>query len=251
MISSLCTWYMGHLAASPLTTKSLTSALISTLGDGGAQYHEERTHAKQMGLRDVSPANFKYNRRRGLTNFADSALLCGPMLHFGYGWLERAIPTSAATVATTVTTAVATTVAADPCASKAWCAWSASRAAAAHVLVDDFVFDAIFIAIMFVSTGIGEGYYLRQIWNQCRKDYVPAVKTMWKTSFVLMPLEFCLFRFLPLSLRVLGMNFIEILWDAIVSFMIHKRRKEGGVGGIMMDDDGMDGSMVGEKLIPN
>lgn len=146
------------------------------------------------------------------------------MLHFGYGWLERAIPISVAV-------------------------GSASQAAAAHVLIDDFILDTIFIAIMFVSTGIGEGYYLHQILSQCRKDYIPAVKTMWKTSFVLMPLEFCLFRFLPLSLRVLGMNFIEILWDAIVSFMIHKRRKEGN-GGSMMED-GMDGSMVGDKLIPN
>jgi len=160
------------------------------------------------------------------------------MLHFGYGWLERAIPT----------VAVANPCGAADSVEKAWCAWSASQAAAAHVLIDDFVFDAVFIAIMFVSTGIGEGYYLRQIWNQCRKDYVPAVKTMWKTSFLLMPLEFCLFRFLPLRLRVLGMNLIEILWDAIVSFMIHKRRKESN-GGMM--EDGMDGTMGGEKLIPS
>ncbi len=209
MFANLCTWYMGCLDANPIYTKSITSAAISFLGDGGAQYHEERTRAKKTGF-SVSLTNFNYNRRRGITNFADSIFICGPLLHYGYGWLESVIPVV------------------TPCAdasTSGLCAWSASQAAAAHVLVDDFVFDAIFIAIMFVTTGIGEGYKPREILSQCREDFVPSVKTMWKASFLLMPLEFCLFRFLPLRLRVLGMNFIEIVWDALVSFMIHKRRK--------------------------
>jgi len=218
MIAGLCSWYMGCLDASPLYTKSLTSAVISLLGDGGAQYHEERKRAKRIGS-DLNLKNFNYNRRRGLTNFADSAFVCGPMMHFGYEWLESAIPVATATVEAAV----------DPCAragASAWCAWTASHAAAAHVLIDDFIFDAIFIAIMFISTGIGEGYYMNQIVPQFRRDYVPTVKTMWKTSFVLMPLEFCLFRFLPLSLRVLGMNLVEIIWDTIASYMIHRNRKK-------------------------
>lgn len=207
MFGGLGTWYMERLDTSPLYTKSLTSAVISAFGDGGAQYHEERTRTKNIGS-DVDVMSFNYNRRRGLTNFADSALICGPMLHFGYDWLESNIPIG------------------NPCSgSSALCKWSASHAAAAHVLVDDFVFDAIFIAIMFITTGIGEGYCMNQIVPQFKKDFVPTVKTMWKTSFLLMPLEFCLFRYLPLRLRVLGMNFIELIWDAVVSFMIHKRRK--------------------------
>mmetsp|Transcript_25755 Transcript_25755/g.46463 ORF Transcript_25755/g.46463 Transcript_25755/m.46463 type:complete len:220 (-) Transcript_25755:111-770(-) len=207
MLIGLCTWYMGCLNAFPLYTKSLTSAIISLLGDGGAQYHEDRIRAKEIGSHN-NVKRFNYNRRRGLTNFADSALICGPMLHYGYDWLESAIP-----------------VVNSCSSSSALCAWSASHAAAAHVLIDDFIFDAIFIAIMFISTGIGEGYYMNQIVTQCKKDYFPTVKTMWKTSFLLMPLEFCLFRFLPLSLRVLGINMMDIIWDAIVSYMIHKRRK--------------------------
>lgn len=209
MIIALCAWYMSCLDAFPLYTKSLTSAVISTVGDGGAQYHEERIQAKELGS-SVNLKKFNYNGRRGLTNFADSALICGPLLHYGYGWLEAAIPIE------------------NPCSgsgSSAFCSWTSSHAAAAHVLIDDFIFDAIFIAIMFITTGIGEGYYMNHIVTQFKKDYIPAVKTMWKVSFVIMPLEFCLFRFLPLNLRVLGMNFIEIIWDALVSFMIHKRRQ--------------------------
>lgn len=207
MLVGLASWYMGCLDDFPLYTKSLTSAMISVLGDGTAQYHEERIRSKGIGS-SVNLTNFTYNRRRGITNFADSALICGPMLHYGYGWLESIIPTASPFYTATAL-------------------WSASHAAAAHVLVDDFIFDAIFIAIMFISTGIGEGYYLNQIIPQFKRDYVPAVKTMWKTSFILMPLEFCMFRFLPLRLRVLGMNLVEIVWDALVSFMIHKQRRQG------------------------
>lgn len=202
MLAGLCAWYMDRLAAAPLPTKCLTSAAISLLGDGGAQYVEERARAQKTGGAAVSPVNFDYSARRGLTNFADSLLICGPMLHYGYNWLESMIP-----------------VMDHP-------SLPASSAAAAHVLVDDYVFDAVFIAIMFVTTGLGEGYAPRQILSQLRKDYLPSVKTMWKAGFVLMPLEFCMFRYLPLSLRVLGMNFVEIAWDALVSYMIHKRRKE-------------------------
>jgi len=204
----MCSWYMGCLNASPLYTKSVTSAVISLLGDGSAQYHEERKLSEKIGSR-VSLTNFNYNHRRGLTNFADSALLCGPLLHYGYGWLDDAIP-----------------IAGNFTDSSSWCAWSASHAAAAHVLVDDFIFDAIFIAIMFITTGIGEGLHMNQIVPEFKEGYIPAVKTMWKASFLFMPLEFCLFRFLPLSLRVLGMNMVEILWDSIVSYTIHKQRRK-------------------------
>jgi len=202
MLAGLCAWYMDRLRDAPLPTKCLTSACISLLGDAGAQYHEERTRARKTGLKGVHPFHFDYSLRRGLTNFFDSLFVCGPMLHYGYGWLESVIP-----------------VLDHP-------SLPASSAAAAHVLVDDYVFDAVFIAIMFVTTGIGEGYRPGQILSQIRKDYIPSVMTMWKAGFVLMPLEFCMFRYLPLSLRVLGMNVVEIVWDALVSFMIHKRRKE-------------------------
>lgn len=202
VLAALCSWYMNCLDASPMYTKSVTSAVISLLGDGGAQYQEQRIRAKNIG----SAVNFNYNRRRGLTNFADSALVCTPLLHLGHEWLQSTIPVSVNQTCSST----------SPIG-----AWSASHAAAAHVIIDDFIFDAIFVAIMFISAGIGEGYF-NQIVPNIKKGYLPAVKTVWKTSFILMPLEFCIFRFLPLSLRVLGINMIDVLWDAIASFMIHK-----------------------------
>ena len=76
---------------------------------------------------------------------------------------------------------------------------------------------------MFVTTGIAEGY-MHQIISQLRKDFIPTVKTAWISGLLMMPLQFLLFRFLPLSLRVLGVNIIDIFWEAYISFMVHRRR---------------------------
>ena len=98
-------------------------------------------------------------------------------------------------------------------------------AAMIQVLLDDFCVDGIAVAIMFFTTGLGEGYSFKQIVSQLRRDYLKTLKTSWATSFLVMPLEFALFRFFPLSLRVLGMNFIDIIWAMIVSLMVHRHRK--------------------------
>lgn len=202
MLVNVCSWYMECLRDNPLPTKCLTSAVICLLGDGGAQYHEGRTRADKVGARSDDASRFDYDCRRGLANFADSLLICGPLQHCGYGWLERRIP-----------------VVDHP-------RLPAASAAAAHVLVDDCVFDAVFIAIMFVTTGLGEGCHPKLSWAQFRNDYVSTVRNMMKASILLVPLEFCIFRYLPLSLRVLGMNVVELIWDGLVSLMIHKRRKD-------------------------
>ena len=207
MFAGPCAWYLERLHAAPLPTKCLTSGVLGLAGDGAAQLHEARTRARAAatagGKAPPPHPPVAYSWRRGLTTFADGLLVSAPLLHAGYGWLEDAIP-----------------VRDHP-------RLPPSVAAAAHVLVDDYVFDAAFIAIMFITTGLGEGYRPGQILDQLRRDYATAVTTMWKVGILLMPLEFCMFRYLPLRLRVLGMNVVELLWDALASFVIHKRRRRG------------------------
>lgn len=202
MLAGPWAWYMDRLRAAPLPTKCLTSAVLGLVGDGVAQLHEERTRARNTGAGQPRPSRSAYNVRRGLTIFFDGLLVCAPLQHVGYAWLEAQIP-----------------VTDHP-------RLPAAAAAAAHVLVDDYVFDAVFIALMFFTTGLGEGYPPGQILSQLKEDYVTSVTAMWKMGVVLMPLEFCMFRYLPLCLRVLGMNVVELLWDAMASFYIHKRRRE-------------------------
>jgi Mpv17 / PMP22 family len=189
------TWYTGVLYQFPLITKSLTTAVIGVLGDTAAQFLEQRVRAKKDGT-NMEPLRH-YDQRRGLAVLGDSLLISGPLLHVAYDMLESFIPV------------------AGP---------HASLAALSHVLIDNFLLDAVFVAVMFVSTGIVEGY-TKQIIPQLKKDYFKTMKTGWATSIALMPLVFVCFRFLPLSFRVLGMNIIDIFWEAIISHMVHRRRR--------------------------
>ncbi|KAG7371958.1 Mpv17 / PMP22 family protein [Nitzschia inconspicua] len=192
-------WYMVVLHQFPLVTKSITAAAIGVMGDTAAQFLEERIRVKKEGrnTKTIEPIHRRYDQRRGLAVLGDSLLISGPLLHIFYELLESAIPV------------------AGP---------YASLAAMAHVLIDNFVLDALFVAVMFVSTGIAEGYSFKQIIPQMKKDYVNTMKAGWATSIMLMPLLFVCFRFLPLSFRVLGMNIIDIFWEGIISYMVHRRR---------------------------
>jgi hypothetical protein len=205
-------WYMSSLSAFPVLTKALTTAVIGLMGDTAAQFIEERIRSRKDG----APSQFRgrYDRRRGLANVADGFFVTGPLLHFSYNLLETLIPVSGAATGL-----------------------GASLAALSQVLIDDIVLDAMFVAVMFVTTGLGEGYKMRDIRKQFRKDYVGAVRTSWATSFILMPLEFLLFRFFPLHVRVLGMNLIDIIWEGMVSYLVHKRRK--GASGLEEETKGI------------
>lgn len=198
-LSKFLGWYVEILSKFPLITKSLTTATIGFFGDAIAQWLAEQKRAKLEG----STFTFKnYDRRRGLSIVANGALITGPLLHLMYAGLEELLPVSGGN------------------------ALSASVAALSQVLIDDILVDAIFVAIAFITTGFGEGYSPSQIIKQMKANFYSTVKAGWTASFILMPLEFVCFRFLPVSFRVLGMNFIDLIWDGTVSFMVHRHRKK-------------------------
>jgi hypothetical protein len=197
-VSKFTNWYLVQLAAFPLITKAITTGVIGFTGDAAAQMVEERIRSRKE---DSSLwGKKKYDRRRGVSILADGVLVSGPLLHIMYNWLEHLVPVAGTT------------------------GLAASLAALTQVLIDDFVLDSIFVAIMFVTTGIGEGH-ARRIIPQFQNEYFSIVRASWATSIALIPIQFMCFRFLPLSFRVLGINFIDIIWGATVSFMAHRNRK--------------------------
>jgi hypothetical protein len=185
-------WYVTQLDAAPLLTKSLTSGVIGLAGDCLAQTIERIVQRKR---RHEKP----YDPRRGLSVMIEGLLISGPMMHVGYDLFERILPVSTAN-------------------------GQSSMAAMLHVIADSILLDSTFIGSAFVITGIMEGYKLKQIGKQLRSDYVPTLLASWVTSTCLMPIEFMAFRFLPVSLRVLAVKFIDVIWDTVVSFMTHKSR---------------------------
>ena len=211
--SAISSWYMGLLAWSPLVTKTVTTATIGVLGDTTAQYIETRFRDAPREVEDhertIESSEtitiysrswlHSYDRRRGLSVFGENILVSGPLLHFAYNFMEYLLPTTLG-------------------------GRSAIFASLGHAFLDNFVLDTIFLAIMFFTTGIAEGH-IHEIIPQFRKDFVPTLKMGWFAGLCLLPIQFLLFRFFPLSLRVLGVNIIDIFWEAYVSYMVHRRRR--------------------------
>ena len=53
-----------------------------------------------------------------------------------------------------------------------------------------------------------------------------AILATWKVDLYLVPIEYILFGYFPLKVRVLGMNVIDLVWDGIVSFVIHHEEED-------------------------
>jgi hypothetical protein len=195
-----------RLTASPVITKSVTAGVIGIIGDYMAQWLEymmERRknpeHERSSLVRGLS-IHGRYSFRRGLSILTDGIFISGPLMHFGYNLFESIMPINVG-------------------------GGSSSLAAMVHVVADSVILDSIFVASTFIVTGIMEGYTYKQLVPQLRSDYVPTLKASWVTSFFLLPFEFACFRYLPLTFRVMSVNFLDVVWDAVVSFMAHRSRK--------------------------
>eukprot|EP00904_Undaria_pinnatifida_P006171 jgi/Undpi1/2684/HiC_scaffold_13.g06062.m1 len=134
-LSALWGLYAGWLKRSPLLTKAITSGVLALGGDTAAQcfeYHEQG-----------GTGPFFKDTRRLLAVGVDSVFVTGPALHTLYEFLERLVPTNT----------------------------GGFLPAAFHVLVDTFVFDPIFVASFFCTTGLLESRSLKE-------DILPALRSI-------------------------------------------------------------------------
>ena len=222
----LASGYMTLLHQKPIITKSITAGTIRLLGDFMAQKLGEWLLSRKNNSshnnnnnnhnNNIIPANAdgvsvgttrndtsvqkkrrnKYDRRRGLSVFLDGLFISGPLLHLAYGVFENLLPSG-----------------------------SSSWAAISHVLADAVILDSIFVATALIVTGWMEGYTYRQIVSQMKRDYKSTLTASWVTSIGLFPIQFFSFRFLPVTLRVLAINCVDVIWDTVVSYFAHRNRK--------------------------
>jgi hypothetical protein len=194
--SKISDWYMTNLEDSPVLTKSLTTAFIQFIGDYMAQMFEAyRIRSETTSFLDL---NRNYDLRRGLSLAADGMFLSGPLLHYAFDLLEAFFPIDEE---------------------------QASYAALFHVIVNDYVIDTIYLFLSFFFVAVAEGH-VKDLIDIFRKDFVATLKASWGTSIALIPVEFVCFRYLSIRFRVLAMNFIDIFWGAIVSFVAHRSRRK-------------------------
>jgi protein Mpv17 len=210
--SSFRAWYLSRLEIAPLLTKCLTGGLISFFGDYGAQWFEwksKQSSLKQYELSIRAGGNMakqgnpfsiqgKYDMRRGLARFLECLMISSPLMHYCFDLFERVLPVVGAS------------------------GIYRSFAALMHVLADCILLDAIFVMTGITFTSLLEGKRFRkQVIPNLQKVYLPTLKASVMTCGALMPLQFLSFRFLPLSLRVLSVNAIDLIWTGVVSFVSH------------------------------
>lgn len=204
-ISSFFDSYMLSLENRPVLTKSTTTAFIQFCGDYFAQSYEifqfSQREQQRFQLRNVVWIP-KYDIRRGLSMAADGMLLSGPLLHYAFEAMEAVFPTETEDAKTD---------------------WL-SAATALHVIANDYIVDSVYLFFSFFFVAIAEGH-IQDLPKLFRKDFLATLKASWVTSVALMPIEYLCFSGLPFSLRVLSMNFVDLLWGAVISFVAHRGRK--------------------------
>ena len=205
--SAFFAWYLSALDATPLLTKCVTGGLIAFVGDYGAQFFEwkskqapkESYNGSTTKQRSTISIHGTYNIRRGIARFLECLLISSPLMHYGYDLFETVVPTVGG-----------------------GSALYRSIAALTHVLADCVLLDAIFVMTGIVFTGLLEGHRFRQqVIPNLRRVYLPTLKASVMTCGLLAPLQFLSFRFLPLSLRVLSVNAVDLIWTGVISFVSH------------------------------
>mmetsp|Transcript_12277 Transcript_12277/g.26420 ORF Transcript_12277/g.26420 Transcript_12277/m.26420 type:complete len:302 (-) Transcript_12277:409-1314(-) len=203
--TAIATWYMNQLDTHELRTKFISAAILALVGDVCAQ-----TVGNIMINRSSSSgANIplRLDKRRMMAMFADGLLCAGPLLHHIYNFYERIIPTHH-----------------DDEGDKYSTSKRRFLAPLAHVLLDNFVVIVVYIFALMVSTGLIEGRYA-SLPHELRHDLLPAVRMSYKASVAgLAPLQWVSFCFLPLKLRVLAVNVLDVVWVTVMSFVTHRNR---------------------------
>lgn len=187
--SEIAPFYWDLLERAPTITKSITACLIGGLGDAAAQLFERSAFGRRLDM------------RRALSVAAEGLLISGPLMHYAYDWMESVLPLEGV---------------------DGFFTWIYAMI---HVLIDSVLLDCVFVATMMMFTGILEGK-MHQIPKELQRDLFPAIKASWVANLVFSPLQFLVFKFVPIKLRVLAINVQDILWNAVVSFMAHRSREE-------------------------
>ena len=91
-----------------------------------------------------------------------------------------------------------------------------------HVLADCVFLDGIFVPTSVIATSVMEGHSFRNhVLPNLHNVYIPTLKASAMTSSALMPIQFLSFRLLPVRLRVLSVNAVDLIWTGEVSFVSH------------------------------
>lgn len=206
-LAAFASWYMTRLDASPLLTKCITGGIVALLGDYAAQRFEYSSSPSPTTTppppRPSSGGGMPlsdWDRRRGVARFLECLLISTPLMHVGYDWFESVLPIG------------------GPGSS----GLRKSLATLSHVAADSVFLDGVSVGTAIVFAGLLEGHSLRgYVLPNLRNVYMSTYAASVVTSAALLPIQFLSFRYLPVQLRVLSVNALDLVWTAVVSFVSH------------------------------
>ncbi|XP_037633506.1 peroxisomal membrane protein 2 [Sebastes umbrosus] len=170
--------YLFLLKKYPILTKSVTSGILSALGNLLSQILEARKKAKNgVQVNEIDTA--------GAARYAVYGLfITGPLSHYFYQLMEVWMPST------------------DPlCIVK-------------RLLLDRLIFAPGFLLIFYFVMTVLEGKGWRDFEKKMRGSYWTALKMNWK---VWTPFQFININFVPVQFRVLFANMIALFWYAYLS----------------------------------
>ena len=213
VVASLFAWYLATLEVFPLITKCITGALLAVVGDYCAQWFECKTSDEEQQLQQehmyesesmlqntisILSIRGKYDCRRGYATALETFLLSCPLQHYAYNYFESILPVESG--------------------SELYLFF----AALVHVCLDCLVLDAVFVATGIVVGGMLEGHnFSNYVLPNLIHNYFSAFRAVTVTNVSFSPVLLLSFRFLPLPLRVLSNNAVDLVWNCVVSYATH------------------------------
>ncbi|XP_061762522.1 peroxisomal membrane protein 2 [Nerophis ophidion] len=175
---SLLQQYLFLLKKYPILTKSITSGILSALGNLLSQIVEARKKSKDDGVvQKIDTA--------GAARYAIYGLfITGPVSHYFYQLMEVWMPST------------------DP-----YCVLK-------RLLLDRLVFAPGFLLLFFFVMNILEVKGLDDFMKKFRRSYWTALKMNWR---VWTPFQFININFVPLQFRVLFANMVALFWYAYLA----------------------------------
>ncbi|MQM17572.1 hypothetical protein Taro_050545, partial [Colocasia esculenta] len=193
-LMSFLSWYLNALNRYPVSMKSITSALLTLVGDLICQLMID--NVPELDLKRIFVFTFL-----GL-------VLVGPTLHFWYLYLSKLVTVQGPSGALL-------RLLLDQASVFVIFIGDSGTICAASI---EFVFSPIFIGVFLSSLITLEGRP-SQVLPKLQQEWFSSVLANWK---LWIPFQFLNFWFVPQQFQVLAANFVALVWNVILSFKAHR-----------------------------
>lgn len=215
-------WYMNQMESHELLTKCISAGFLALVGDVCAQELGHYLTSKNdqrfnnNNIHHTTSEGERFDKRRMFAMYCDGFFCTGPILHYVYEFYEKILPIEDESNLCDTDTMTPQ--------QKSKAARKRFQAALLHVLFDNIFMAVFYVFAMMVVTSILEGRY-DHLSHEIQNDFVPAVKASWVASLMgLAPMQLISFHFLPMELRVLAVNFQDVIWVMVMSWVTHRNR---------------------------